>query len=179
MVGHSDEAWPLAEARSVHLRDVGGGYGGQEYLAVIAVIEGDRQRACRHHTETIDAVTSEGVAASYRLILARQAQAVSAGPVGRALAPGVEALLHTEQGELNEAEALARVGVLAAETETDNVWLQGWCNEDLATVLERAGRSDEARAALDRALAHWERKHCQPFVERICKQIDSLGRAEV
>ena len=72
---------------------------------LIAMIEGDRQRACRHHAGLIDAAPpgSDGVAASYRLILARdlcylgrlekaepllrQAQAVPAGPVEQALAP--------------------------------------------------------------------------------------------
>jgi tetratricopeptide (TPR) repeat protein len=198
MLGRTDEAWPLAEARSNHLREVGGGwYAGEEYLAVIAMIEGDRQRACRHHTELIDAASpgSAGVAASYRLILARdlcylgrleeaepllrQAQAVPAGPVERALAPCVEALLLAGQGELKEAEALARVGVEAAETETDNLWFQGWGYEDLATVLERAGRIDEAREALERALALFERKHCLPYAGRLREQIDSLTSAEV
>ena len=198
MLGRTDEAWPLAEARSDHLRDVGGGhFVGDEYLAVIAMVEGDRRRACRHHTELIDTAPpgSDGVMASYRLILARdlcylgrleeaepllrQAQAVPAGPVERALGPYVEALLLAGQGELKEAEALARVGVAAAETETDNLWLQGWGYEDLATVLERAGRIDEAREALERALALWERKRCLPYVDRVRSQIDSLGRAKV
>jgi class 3 adenylate cyclase/tetratricopeptide (TPR) repeat protein len=193
MLGRTDEAWPIAEARSDHLREVGGGgHAGEEYLAVIAMIEGDRQRACRLHTGFIDAAPpgSDGVAASYRLILARdlcylgrleeaepllrQAQAVPAGAVERALAPCVEALLLAGQGELKEAEALARVGVAAAETETDNLWLQGWGYEDLATVLERAGRIDEAREALERALALFERKRCLLYAGRLREQIDSL-----
>ena len=93
-------------------------------------------------------------------------------------APAVEALLLAARGELEQAEALARAGVAAAETETDNLWLQGWGYEDLATVLERAGRIDEAREALERALALWERKRCLPYVDRLRDQIDSLGRVE-
>ena len=131
------------------------------------------------------------VAASYKLILARdlcylgrfeeaelllrQAQAVPAGAVERALAPCVEALLLAGQGELRETEALARVGVAAAETETDNLWLQGWGYEDLAIVLEHAGRIDDARGALERALTLWERKRCLPYAARVRAQIDSLG----
>ena len=47
MLGRLDEAWPLAEAQSNHLREVTGNtsrdaYG---YLALIATIEGDRERA--------------------------------------------------------------------------------------------------------------------------------------
>ena len=59
------------------------------------------------------------------------------------------------------------------------MWLQGWGYEDLATVLERAGRIDDAREALERALAVWERKRCLPYVDRLREQIDSLGRAKV
>ena len=59
---------------------------------------------------------------------------------------------------------MTAVGI--AETETDNVWLHGWSNEDLALVLERAGRIDEARDALERALAVWERKRCLPIARR-------------
>ena len=144
MLGRIDEAWPLAEARSDHLREVtGGSCAGDRYLGLIAMIEGDRQRACRHHAELIDALPpgSDGVAASYRLMLARdlcylgrfeeaepllrQAQAVPPGPVERALAPSVEALLLAARGELEQAEALARAGVAAAETETDNALAPG------------------------------------------------------
>ena len=56
MLGRFDEAWPLAEARSSHLREVTGdtsrdAYG---YLALIATIEGDRERACRYIAEEIE-----------------------------------------------------------------------------------------------------------------------------
>jgi class 3 adenylate cyclase/tetratricopeptide (TPR) repeat protein len=197
MLGRFDEAWPLAEARSAHLREVTGGMMADAHLAAIAMIEGDRQRACRHHMDLVDALPpgSEGAAATWRLPLARdlcylgrfgeaepelrQAQAVAAGPVGRALSPAVEALLLAARGELERAETLARAGVAAAETETDNPWLQGWAYEDLATVLEGAGRIAEAREALGRALAVWERKRCLPYVVRLREQIDSLARAEV
>jgi class 3 adenylate cyclase len=197
MLGRFDEAWPLAETRSEHLREVTGSVMADAHLAAIAMIEGDRQRACRHHMDLIDSLPpgSDGMAATWRLPLARdlcylgrfgeaepelrQAQAVAAGPVERAMSPAVEALLLAARGELGEAEALARAGIAVAETETDNPWLQGWGYEDLATVLERAGRIDEAREALERALAVWERKGCLPYVVRLREQIDSLGRAKV
>ena len=160
---------------------------------MIAMIEGDRQRACRHHTALLDASPpgSDGVNASYTLILARdlcylgrldeaepllrQAQAVPTDSVSRTLAPCVEALLLAGQDELNEGEALARVGIAAAETETDNLWLQWWGYEDLANVLERAGRIDEAREALERAFELSERKHCLPYAGRLREQIASLS----
>ena len=46
-------------------------------------------------------------------------------------------------------------------------------------MLERAGRIDEAREALERSLAIWERKGCLPCAERVREQIESLGRAQV
>jgi tetratricopeptide (TPR) repeat protein len=200
MLGRIDEAWQLAEARSEHLREVTGGDTfdiGGHFLPAIAMIEGDRVRACRLHAELIDALPpgSDGVAASYRLLMARdlcylgrfdeadpllrQAQAVPPGPFERVLGPAVEALLFVERGELERAEELARACVSVAETETDNPWLHAWAYEDLATVLERAGRIDEARETLERALAVWERKRCLPYVVRLREQIDALGPAKV
>ena len=94
-------------------------------------------------------------------------------------AAAAEALLLAKRGELEQAEALARTAVATAETKTDNVWLQARTYEDLATVLERAGRIDEAREALERALAIWERKRCLPCAQRTRTRIDSLERGRV
>jgi class 3 adenylate cyclase/tetratricopeptide (TPR) repeat protein len=198
MLGRIDEAWQLAEARSEHLREVSGdSFVGDEYLAAIAQIEGDRERACRHTVHLLDGAPqgSEGVMASYRAMLARdlcylgrvdevaplvdEARAVGRGPAERTLVATVEALLLTRAGDHDEAEERARGAVATAESETDNVWLQGWSNEDLALVLERAGRIEEARHALERALAVWERKGCLPYVARVREQLDSLRRAQV
>ena len=200
MLGRIDEAWQLAESRSEHLREVTGGDTfdvGAHFLPAIAMIEGDRVRACRLHAELIDALPpgSDGVAASYRLLMARdlcylgrfdeadpllrQAQAVPAGPFERVLGAAVEALVFVARGELERAEELARACVSVADTETDNPWLHAWAHEDLATVLERAGRVDEAREALERALAVWERKRCLPYVSRVRAQLDALGQAKV
>jgi hypothetical protein len=61
----------------------------------------------------------------------------------------------------------------------DNLWLEAWAHEDLATVLEGAGRFDDAREELERAVAIWGRKGCLPCADRIRAQIDSLGRSPV
>ena len=90
------------------------------------------------------------------------------------MAAAAEALLLAQRGELEQAEALARTAVATAETRTDNVWWQAIAHEDLATVLERAGRIDETREALERSLALWERKGCLPYAGRLREQIDSL-----
>jgi len=200
MLERSDEAWQLAEARSDHMREVRGDFfGGDEYLATIATIEGNGARACRHIAKLVDGAPpgSEGVMASWRSMLARELchlgrfeeaepllrEAETAGfdPATRTLVWAVEALrlTATATGKFAEAEELARAAVGIAETETDNVWLHGWSNEDLALVLERAGRIDEARGALERSLAAWERKGCRPCAQRVRARIDSLGPAQV
>jgi hypothetical protein len=91
---------------------------------------------------------------------------------------GVEALTLAARGRLVEAEASARTGI-AVTDEMDNLWLEAWAHEDFATVLDRAGRIDEAREALERAHAIWQRKGCLPCAERIRAQIDSWGRTTV
>ena len=198
ILGRIDEAWPLAEARSEHLREVSGDSSpGAEYLGLIAMMEGDRERACRHTAELIDEAPpgSDGVMASWKSMLARDlyylgrideveplldaARMAGWHPVERTLVSAVEALLLSGAGAHDQAEERARAAVATAVTETDNVWLQGWSNEDLALVLERAGRVDEAREALRRALTVWERKRCAPYVRRVREQIESLGRAQV
>ena len=134
MLGRIDEAWQLAEARSEHLREVSGdSFVGDEYLAAIAQIEGDRERACRHTVHLLDGAPqgSEGVMASYRSMLARdlyylgrvaevlplldEARAVGRGPGERTLVATVEALLLTRAGDHGEAEERARGAVATAE----------------------------------------------------------------
>ena len=95
----------------------------------------------------------------------------------RVMAAAAEALLLAHRGELEQAEALARTAVATAETKTDTVWWQAFTHEDLATVLERAGRIDEAREALERSLAIWERKGCLPSrVVSASRSTRSAGR---
>jgi tetratricopeptide (TPR) repeat protein len=97
----------------------------------------------------------------------------------RVMAASAEALLLAQRGELEQAEALARMAVATAESNTDLVWWQAFTHEDLATVLERAGRIGAAREALERALAIWGQKGCLPCAQRVRDRIDSLGRAQV
>ena len=197
MAGRFDEAWALGQARADHLHEVTGSVGeGASFLALVASIEGDRERACRHYRDLLAAIPSgtESIAASYELPLARDlcylgryeqvepllqhARSVPQGRALRAMGLGVEALTLAARGRLAEAEASARTGIAAAG-EMDNPWLGAWAHEDLARVLERAGRIDDAREELGRAVTIWERKGCVPCAERIRTQIDSLGRAPV
>jgi class 3 adenylate cyclase len=199
MLGRFDEAWPLAEARSSHLREVTGDTSrdAYEYLAVIATMEGDRERACRYVAEAIKLIAHVPIpAATAKSRLARELcylgrfdeaerlleEARAVPPPGsgvRVMAAAAEALLLAHRGELAQAETLARTAVATAETKTDTVWWQAFTHEDLATVLQRAERIDEARQALERSLAIWEQKGCLPCAERVREQIQSLGRAQV
>jgi tetratricopeptide (TPR) repeat protein len=193
MLGRVDEAWPLAEERSSHLREVTGNavQEGHMYLWLIAMIDGDRERACRHTTDMLDVMGGDvSVSAVFWSFLARdlcylgrveeaelwlrRAQAVPPRVSVRVMAPSAEALLLAGRGEFEHAEALARTAVARAETETDNVLFQAWTNEDLANVLERAGRRDDACEPLERARHHWERKRCVTCANRVRERIGSL-----
>ena len=164
---------------------------------MIAMMEGDRERACRYVAEEIKLIAHVPIpAATAQSRLARElcylgrfdeaerlleeARAVLPPGSGvRVMAAAAEALLLAHRGELARAETLARTAVATAETRTDTVSWQAFTHEDLATVRERAGRIDEAREALERSLAIWERKGCLPCAQRVREQIDSLGRAQV
>jgi tetratricopeptide (TPR) repeat protein len=198
MLGNLDEARSLAEARTSHLREVTGTTPrlALRSLAMIEGIGGDRQRACQYRAAALEFVGSPIAAATEKGNLARElcylgrvdeaeqlldeARAVpSPGSGIRVMATAAEALLLARRGELEQAETLARTAVATAETRTDSVPWQAYTHEDLATVLERAGRTNDAREELERALAIWERKGCLPCADRIRAQIDSLGRTPV
>jgi class 3 adenylate cyclase/tetratricopeptide (TPR) repeat protein len=196
MLGRFDEAWPLAEAASDRLREVAGDslHEIHAFLFLIAMIEGDRERACRHNAKGIE-VLSSSLEATYKSMLARdlcylgrhdeaepllrQAQRVPPRASMRVVGPSVEALLLASRDEFEQAENHARRAVTAAETGTDSPWFRGWAYEDLASVLERAGRIDDARDAIERAVAIWERKRCLPCAQRARDWIDALGTPSV
>ena len=60
-------------------------------------------------------------------------------------------------GQLTEAEALARAAHEKAR-ETEMPSLRGFALTKLASVLQQAGRTEEARAALEEAVAIYELK---------------------
>ncbi len=195
MLGRFDEAWPLADAQASHLREMTGDTNRNAYAypALIAFIEGNRELEVRYLARELELITHFAVAAATsrsRLarelchlgrfdeaeVLLEEAQTVPPPGSGvRVMAASAEALLLAHRGELEQAEALARLAATTAETRTDNVWMQAPTHEDLATVLERAGRIDEAREELEHTLAIWERKGCLPCAQRTRDQIASLG----
>jgi len=198
MGGRFVEAWALADARASHLREVTGDTSRDAYAypAVIAAIEGDRELGVRYMARELELIVNFAVpAATGRSRIARELchlgrfdeaevlleEARTVPPPGsgvRVMAAAAEALLLARRGELEQAETLARLAVTTAETRTDNIWMQTSTHEDLAVVLERAGRIDEAREELERTLAIWERKGCLPCAQRLRDQIASLGPNE-
>jgi tetratricopeptide (TPR) repeat protein len=76
----------------------------------------------------------------------------------------VRANLLAVQGELEEAERLAREGLELAQTDDLNDHAKALA--DLAEVLELAGRREEAAAALGQALELYERKGNLVMAER-------------
>jgi tetratricopeptide (TPR) repeat protein len=192
MLDRAEEAWQLAETVSAHLREVTGrDDAGLAYLVLVATVTGDLATACRHLRACIDAAPpgSEGVMSSYWRWLARdlcrigrfdEAEYWLRRPVdvepNRALrfqGRGAEALLLAERGDFQQAEAAARDAV-AAGAETDSLEIQARTYEDLATVLARANRTDEAAEALATALDRYQRKKIIPLARQVRSRLEAL-----
>ena len=77
--------------------------------------------------------------------------------VNFALTRCIRGRIHSDRGDHEEAERLARNG-LAFALATDFPWVRGEANFDLAHVLAQAGRRDEARAAALAGIAEFEKK---------------------
>jgi tetratricopeptide (TPR) repeat protein len=85
----------------------------------------------------------------------------------------VKAKVLARRGEWAEAERLAREAIAVGE-ETDMINAQGDAYGDFAEVLTLAGKRDEARAALDRALELFERKGNVVMAERMRARLAEL-----
>jgi tetratricopeptide (TPR) repeat protein len=79
------------------------------------------------------------------------------------------------RGEHDAAIPLAREAVQIGER-TDMLFARGNALADLAEVLELAGDTAGAGAALERALAEYERKGVPPAVEQARARLAALGR---
>jgi len=85
----------------------------------------------------------------------------------------VKAKVLARRGEHAEAERLAREAVATCE-ETDFLDAQGVAYADLAEVLLLAGKPDEAAAALEQALARYERKENLVMAGRMRDRLSAL-----
>jgi thioredoxin-like negative regulator of GroEL len=85
----------------------------------------------------------------------------------------VRAKVLARRGEHAEAERLAREAVAMGEG-TDHLDAQGDANADLAEVFLLAGKPDEASAALEQALEHYERKGNLVSAQRVRERLAEL-----
>ena len=88
----------------------------------------------------------------------------------------VRAKLLAQQGDLEEAERLV-LEATALAARTDYLNLHGEALSDLAEVLALAGKRDEAAAALENALEHYERKGNLVSAQRAQTRLAELQEA--
>ena len=178
MLRRFDEAWSTAREASDRLRELTDSEGGEAQLAEIATLANDHEVAARYLRVYCDRLEESGersVLSTYapRLgrslcALGRHDEAEPLAQLGRDLGDEqdvatqawwrqAQALVLAHRREHGEAVALARTAVAIAE-QTDALNFQGYALSDLAEVLALAGRRDEATAALEQALARYDRK---------------------
>ncbi|HJU36769.1 MAG TPA: adenylate/guanylate cyclase domain-containing protein [Gaiellaceae bacterium] len=197
MLGRFEEALPLAEVADAHFRERGGSWACDWVMAEIAALADDHETARRRYAAVCDwleANDSDGFLATYAPALGRELcmlgrydEAEEAAQRGReaaaeqdlgarALWRQVLALVHASRNEHGDAERLAREAVELLEL-TDGLQTQGDARYDLATVLEAAGRRDEAIAAWEAALERYERKGIVPLARRVRDRLTTLQPA--
>ncbi len=193
MLGRVDEAWALAREANQQLIERRG-FGGDHWLAKIAILDGDHETAVKHlraFCEVLEETGRRNNLSLYTAMLGRQLYAVGRhedaeahAERGRELAARqdiavqvewrrAQALVDASRGRFAEAEALAREAVAIVER-TDGLSDQGETWSDLAEVLAAGGRTDEAAAALEQALDRFERKKNLAMVAQVRPRLEAL-----
>ena len=85
----------------------------------------------------------------------------------------IRARVLARRGEFEEAERLAREAVEIVDS-TDWHLQRGEAAQAVGEVLELAGRTDEARAAYERAVESFERKGAAPDAEAVRRRLEVL-----
>lgn len=195
MLGRFEEARLAANEASARLYELTGGAGAEGPMADIETLAGDHERAAYLWRVCCDGVEQWGWRASHTLavlLLARSlcmlGQHDEAGTLAQrgrelggeqylltqTLSRQVQALVQASRGQHGEAELLAREAVAIAER-TDGLRWQGDAFCDLAEILVRAGRSEEATTVLERALDRYQRKRNLAMVAHVRQR---LGTSE-
>jgi class 3 adenylate cyclase len=193
MLGSFDEAAALLEegiARAAEFGIQGTGSG----WVHLANLRGDRvaaEREARRSCQAMERSGSTGVLSTMKGLLAdslyelgRDLEAEEAIAQGEALSMTddvtnqilfrrVRAKVLARRGEQDRAEDLARESVAISE-QTDVLNERGDAHSDLAEVLVMAGRTKDAAAELDEALALYEQKGNLVMVERAQKRLAEL-----
>ena len=190
LLGRFDEAWQVAHGQAERLRELVG-EGHEAWLAWIAQLEGNEERAAHHFRVLCDSLEQHGHSGTLSTFAPELARSLCAlgrideaeplALLGRSLANEqdlssqarwreAQALVFAARGEHADAERLAREAVEITEG-TDNLNLQGDTLADLAQVLAAAGRTEEAVAALEQALDRYERKKNLVMAERVREKL--------
>jgi tetratricopeptide (TPR) repeat protein len=197
MLGRADEAWELAHEQGLRLRELTGDNGGEMYLAFVAELTGDHEAAARYRRITCDRLERQGNRSVLSTVapelgrslcmLGRYDEAEPLAQLGRDLGDEgdaatqmqwrqAQALVCSHRGQHEEAERLAREAVAIAEG-TDALSWHGDALYDLAEVLERAAKVEEARAALEAALERYERKRNLAMVAQVRERLGMGGHS--
>jgi class 3 adenylate cyclase/tetratricopeptide (TPR) repeat protein len=190
LLGRFDEARDVARGQAERLQELRG-EGHEAWLAWIARLEGDEERALHYFRITCDSFEEHGQTGALSSFapelarslcaLGRHDEAEPLAQLGRELANEQDLIsqalwrvalahVHSSRGQHAEAERLAREAVAVMEP-TDGLTEQGDVFVDLAEVLEAAGRVEEARIELEQALDRYERKKNLVMAERVREKL--------
>jgi class 3 adenylate cyclase/tetratricopeptide (TPR) repeat protein len=196
MLGRTEEAWAIALPAEEQARELGHRFEAA-WLAEIAIVAGDLPAAAAYLKTACDAMEEIGSTGSLSTTAARlghvlcrlgrydEAEAFAEKARRLSDADDVDsqgtwrqalALLQSARGEHATAESLAREALSWAMRSDSPVRL-GEVYEDLAEVLEAAGRRDEAIEAWREALDCYERKEIVPYAARVCERLAALQPA--
>ena len=193
MLGRFDEAWQIGRDANERFREQVG-HGFEYILAFIAIFEDDNEAAAGYLRRQCDDLEALGRLPNFAFhaiqlgrclcALGRQDEAEALVQRAEGLGLGEDAwaeimwrqtlaLVRASQGRFQEAHQLALEAVTLAEA-TDDLGSQGDASSDLGEVLQRAGRTDEAVAALEQALERYERKKNLAMVAQVRPKLDEL-----
>jgi tetratricopeptide (TPR) repeat protein len=194
MLTQFEEASSIAREAGERLRELTGDDGGEKDLGQIAAFAGDHEAAARYLRTFCDLLEKRGRRGNLSgcapqlgrslCTLGRFDEAEPLATLGRELADEsdvwaqaiwrqVQARVQARRGEHAEAQRLAHEAV-AIIGPTDGVNFQGEAFCDLAEVLETAGRTHEAAAALEQALERYQRKKNLAMVAQVRPRLEAL-----
>jgi len=187
MLGRFEEAQTVALNASARLVEITGQADDHGPLAEIETLAGDHETAVHHWRRCFRWCEERGyqsmlaqVAPWFGRSLCRMGRYDEAEPLARRgreaadehYVPAqmlwwqVKAIVLAHRGQYEEAEQLARQAAALGE-QTDGLRWQGDALFDLAEVMERAGRLEEATAAREAALDRYKRKRNLAMVAQV------------
>jgi class 3 adenylate cyclase/tetratricopeptide (TPR) repeat protein len=198
MLCRFEEAWALAGPAAERISELVGDTSAGFAMGEIAALQDDHEAAVEWFRRTCEGLEQQGSLAllsTYAPKLARELcelgryeEAETLAQRGRELADErdyvtqmfwrhAQALVHASRGEHDQAEQLAREALAVAEG-TDGLNDQGDSYFCLGKVLAAAGRTDEAVAAFEQALARYGDKKNLAMVAQVEPRLEAL-RARV